>query len=248
MTVNSHETALGDTVTYEVHAISCTSKVQAIDISIYYDSTSLRLVEGSFETPAVSGAITNTDLLGEIRLNAISVEGFDFSSDSIIAKVKFEVVDDLSSDISLYYNVKNFLDENKTELKDTYTFDMTNVSSENGSAIVSKPSSNSESKGSKPESAVASSEADLSSENEVEIDLSASSSANTSSVTQGDDIPSDKAIRIDTPDTTPAVRHTGTTKLYWLIMLCGVGIVVLIGVVFTIIIKDNGGKGSHYSK
>ncbi len=244
--VNSHEVKLDDTVVYELHSISCPKKVQAVDISIYYDSTSLKLVDGSMETPALPGAVTNTELLGEVRFNTISLEGIDLSSDSVLATLRFTVIDDLSSDISLYYSVKNFLDDSKTELKDTYTFDITSVEAAfDGTAIISSEAASSKVSTEKSGDKTTDTESD---DGEVEVTIAPEPSSQTSSaavVTETDDIPSDKAIRLETADT-PKPRKDGS-RFYLPIFLCGLGIVVLIGIVF-VILKEDGSKGGHYSE
>ncbi|MBQ1546508.1 MAG: hypothetical protein IIZ59_03125, partial [Clostridia bacterium] len=108
--VNSHEVKNGDIVTYEIHAISCPTLIQAIDCSVYYDVGSLEYIDGTLTMPALESPVYNTDISGEIRLNAITVEGFDFSEDSVIAIAQFRVKDDSAEKISLYYNMKNFYD------------------------------------------------------------------------------------------------------------------------------------------
>lgn len=249
MNVNTHEAKTGDIVTYDIHAIACPTKVQAVDISIFYDSTALEYVDGSLTTPEISGVVSNTDLPGEIRMNAVSLDGFAFKDDGILASVKFTVINDSVSDAALYYDVRNFIDEKKTELKDTYVYDITQVSSDAPSAPNAQSVSSAVSSAESSTETVSSDTSSVDTEeNEVIIDLSSSSQAETvSRSVSSDDIPSDKAIRFDTLDTAKPDK-TVSNRRFILLLLSGVGIVILIAVFFVILVKDRGGKGSHFSK
>lgn len=245
--VNTHEAGEGDTVSFDIHAIACPTKVQAVDISVYYDSSSLNYVDGSLTTPALPGAVTNTSLDGEIRLNAVTLSGFDLMDDGTLASMEFTVAQGAAADITLYYEVKNFLDEKKTELKDTYTYDVTRVNSDDNdipseaSSAVSEPAETDTSN-------EVLFELTTSSEDAAETSSAAAVSERTSAETASlSDIPSDKAITFDTLDT-PAPDRSADKKRYMLILLCGVGVVILIGAAFAIMLKDKGGKGSHFSK
>ena len=258
--VNSHDVSVGDIITYSVHSVACTKVIQAVDVSIYYDGDSLELIEDSFETPAIKDSIYNTELPDEIRFNAITLQGFDFSEECVLATMQFRVKSDPGSDISLYYLARNYIDETMTDYKDTYTFDMTqvNASGSTSSEVTSETaSSNTESVSSQTESkadissketkSAAAAAASAASSNAV-VDSkpeSDTASAEVSSITEADEdaIPSDMAILTQTADT--AAPDTPKKSLYSLILLCGIGIVILIAVVFIILKKD---KGEHSAK
>lgn len=246
VTVNTHEVKLNDTVTYDIHAIACPTKVKAVDISIFYDESSLEYIDGSLKTPGLTNAVTNTSVPGEILFNAVTLEGFDFTEDGVLCSAEFKVIDDSASEISLYYDVKNFIDEKKTELKDTYIYDITQITTTEAptaSAVIESKAEESSNSASDTTSSAAESE-----ESEIIFDLAApdeEAAAPTSSVSS-DDIPSDKAIRFDTIDTPSRSTFSNNGRTVLLILL-GVAIVFLIVQFFIILIRDRGGKGSHFS-
>ena len=246
--VNSHEVHSGDIVDYELHAIACPTKIRALDISVFYDASALEFVEGSLETPSLQNPVYNTDIPGEIKLNAVTLEGWDYNEDGVIVSAEFRVISEDIGDISLYSSVKNFVDENKTELKDSYVYDVTrtqenNVPVQAGSSAVASAAS--------PQSSAA-----ASSQNESSGEAKsapAENSAVSSAVPDGNDsenvsaaassqsdIPEDKAIIFDTLDT---ARGGSGSNNNTLIMIICAAIIVLIAVVFVIIFKDSGGKG-----
>ena len=125
--INSNPANVGDTVTYEIRVNPCPNMIQALDVVIYYDSNSLEYVPYSLELPNISGFMTNTDLDGEIRFNAMDFVGFDFNEDKILSKVEFTVKDTTAQDISLDYQIKTFIDSTTTDLGSSYTYDVTSV-------------------------------------------------------------------------------------------------------------------------
>ena len=252
--VNSHEVKNGDIIDYEIHAIACPTNVQAVDISVYYDSTSLEYIDGSLKTPAILNSVSNTDLLGEIRLNAITLDGFDFTDDSVLASAKFRVTDDFSSDIPLYYVVKNFLDENKTELNDTYTYDLTIISDtltvESEAANVSNtaaPEVSISSDVSQPTQQTAESEiiTDVGLNNSSSLPNDAPDEKINSIPQDGSEIPDDKAITFDTLDIAQPTFIEKNTHI--LVMASVAGIIILIAVVIVLLIKNSDNNGGHFS-
>ena len=236
--VNSHEVKKDDTVTYSVHAIACPTKIRAIDVSVYYDSTSLEYVEGSLSTPDVKGAVTNTELDGEIRFNAITLDGFSFSEDSILATMTFTVKDDSATDITLYSSIKNFLDEGKNDLKDTFVYDLTEINSSAASEVESAPTGTDNT----------SSVPNDTGEGEVIIDLSSSKATEEDVSSNENDIPSDMAISFETKDVpTPTNERPDNTKLY---LLAGVfcALIIIPIIVIIVALTKNRSKGSHFAK
>lgn len=252
--INDQIVSNGDTVDYSVHAIDCPLTVSAVDISVYYDSDSLEYVKDSLSTPGLENAVTNSDLPGEIRLNALSLKGFNFSEDTVLAEMKFKVIDDSNASINLNYSVKSFLDNEKNDLKDSYTYDMIAADNSSSSYIeniddaVNSSAAASES-GSKAAASVNPKDSDSKTDSKVNGSQSAASETvsysdtasllekNSRSSDAKNDIPSDKAILLDTVDT--PVNVSSNNKTYYLILLCGVGIVILIGIIFRILVKDS---------
>ncbi len=254
VTVNQHEVHEGDTIEYSVHAVACPSGIQAIDMSVFYDSASLEYVSDSASAPAVPDAMMNTEPLGEVRYNAISVDGYDFSDDSVLLTLKFKVKDELTSDISLYYTAKSFIDNNGSDLKDVYTYDITYVDEIAADTLSSVPAVSSavseitsESKADDKSSSAVSSASDIDiSVSETESIVSTDPSgvvSMTSHATQ--DIPLDRAIKFDSPDTPQ--KSGGINKYKTGVIFCIVGIIILIGVIVVIMLKDNS-KGRHFDK
>lgn len=254
--VNSHDVKKGDTVSFDVHAIACPTKIQAVDFSIYYDSASLSYIDGSLETPSLKGTVTNTDIEGEIRVNAIILDGVDMMEDSTLASVEFKVKDDAADSISLYYEVKNFLDDKKTELHDTYTYDVTRVNVAPDETAVSSNedpvSSKTESKAASSAAASSKAESAVESDSEEEIIFEmpteeASEESDSSRLSAQSDIPADQGIRFDTLDT-PKPNTKAKQKKMLMLALCGIGILVLAVTAVIIMVRDRGGKGSHFSE
>ena len=248
--VNSHEVHSGDIVEYELHAIACPTKISALDLSVFYDPSSLEFVDGSLETPSLQNAVYNTDLPGEIKLNAVTLEGWDYNEDGVIVTAKFRVISEEAGDISLYSSMKNFIDENKTELKDSYVYDVTRVEED---SLPDNAGSNGEIAADASQKSAASSSASRSVSSNGSNISPESSSAAVSSVSDEkksesiavsgslpSDIPEDKAIIFDTLDTAHGDHSDNNNTL---IMIICAAIIVLIAVVFVIIFKDSDGKG-----
>lgn len=125
--INSNPANVGDTVTYELRVNPCPNKIQALDAVIYYDSNSLEYVPYSLELPNISGFMTNTNIIGEIRFNAMDFVGFDFDEDKILSTVQFTVKDTAAQELNLTYEIKTFIDSTSTDLGSTYTYDVTSV-------------------------------------------------------------------------------------------------------------------------
>lgn len=137
MEINSYNANVGDTVFYELHAGSCPKDVQAVDISIYYDSGALEYVEDSIKLDNLTGYVVNTNLEGEIRFNAIDLQGFKFQADKILAELQFKVVSDYNPYPFIRYEVRSFIDSDMTEQGATYTYDLTYINSVPGADAVS---------------------------------------------------------------------------------------------------------------
>ena len=125
--INSIPANIGDTVEYELHVLPCPNSIQALDVVIYYDSNSLEYVPYSLELSNISGFMTNTDISGELRFNAMDFNGFVFDVDKILAKVQFTVKDLYSENPNLSFEIKAFLDSTTTDLGNTYIYDVTSI-------------------------------------------------------------------------------------------------------------------------
>ncbi len=125
--INSNPVNVGDTVTYELRVNPCPNKIQALDVVIYYDSNSLEYVPYSLELSNISGFMTNVNIIGEIRFNAMDFEGFDFTEDKVLSTVQFTVKDTAAQNLNLNYEIKTFIDSTTTDLRDTYVYDVTSV-------------------------------------------------------------------------------------------------------------------------
>lgn len=125
--INSIPANIGDTVEYELHVLPCPNNIQALDVVIYYDSNSLEYIPYSLELSNISGFMTNTDISGELRFNAMDFDGFVFDVDKILAKVQFTVKDLYSENPNLSFEIKAFLDSTTTDLGNTYIYDVTSV-------------------------------------------------------------------------------------------------------------------------
>lgn len=125
-----------DTVIYEIRVNPCPNVIQALDVVIHYDSASLEYIPYSLELPNISGFMTNTNIDGEVRFNAMDFEGFDFSEDKLLASVKFKVKDVSSVNLSLTNEIKAFIDNTTTDYGNTYIYDVTSVEGGTNSQLV----------------------------------------------------------------------------------------------------------------
>jgi len=140
--VNAVTVNVGDTISYEIHVSGCPERIQALDVAIYYDSDSLEFVPYSLELPSISGFMTNTDLVGEVRFNAIDFNGFRFDGDKVLSNASFKVKNAYAQNLSLTYEIKTFLDENNNDLKDTYIYDFTYVQGQKDQGVQSSVNHN----------------------------------------------------------------------------------------------------------
>jgi len=126
--VNSHEARIGDIVTFDIHAAGCTHPICGIDISVTYDSDALEYSQNSIEFPYITGYFFNDKLHNEIRFNSLSVDGFSFYEDHIIASVSFRVVSDYAPYLYIKYNVNDFTDADLNDYGEDYIYVVTTVS------------------------------------------------------------------------------------------------------------------------
>lgn len=254
--VNSRQAEVGDIITYEVHAGGCSKAIIGVDASIYYDSTALQYVDGSLEIPNLEGFLANTDNAGEIKFNAADLSGYDFQNDAILATAQFEVISDYSPYPNLSYEIRNFMDSDKTELKGTYTYDLTyangnsesvgnTVSSEAEDAtdVQSTSDTDNESDNGKVsdvsdnsysgQSAVVSSQSAYSENlNESDFDIESIGGLYSSNVTE-----EDAAIKdtIDTPD-------FDRTRAGIFIFLIAVAVIAIVSIAFVVIRRKSTGR------
>lgn len=250
--VNSHEVKNGDIVTYEIHAISCPTLIQAVDCCVYYDEQSLEYIDGTLTMPALDSPVYNTDISGEIRLNAITLDGFDFSEDSVIASAQFRVKDDSAEKISLYYNMRNFYDENDTEWHDKYTYDMTSAESEAAAHIVTNSGGENKTNASESDARSEDGQIPEAVSSAAESEITESNTDTNSETVGGDvhideqsDIPSEMAITFETLDT--AKPNGETRKKHIIVMAMSAAIMALAAVVIVTLIKG-ADDGSRHTK
>lgn len=265
--VNSHTVAVGDIITYELHSGSCPKDIYALDVSIYYDNVALEIVEDSFELPNLSGYVANTDLEGEIRFNAINLEGFQFQADKILATVKFKVVSDYNPYPKLKFEIKNFIDIEFVDHLETYTYDLTYVNEDfssvqeknSDSDVVSVTSENS-SDSDAGEKINSDSESLENSKADVNTDSVVSSleseSVNTDSDDESDSLSGNsqgsasEANDLETADiveTSDSVNNQESKINMNVVFAVAAVIVALLAAVF-VIIKKSSHTGSHMSK
>lgn len=128
--VNGKEVFIGDTVKYEIHASGCPKNVAGLNIHIYYDSTALEYVPDSLVISNIRGYVSNDGMDGEIRFNAVDLQGFELQGDKVIAEMQFRVVSGYNPYPNLSYEVLNFIDIDDEEFYDSYTFALTTINGE----------------------------------------------------------------------------------------------------------------------
>ena len=254
--INSIPANLGDTVTYEVHVSPCPDKIQALDTVIYYDSQSLEYEPYSLQLPNISGFMTNTDVAGEIRFNAIDFDGFTFDEDKILASMRFKVINASAEDIGLSYEVKTFLDSNSIDVKDTYVYDYTDVNGR--TAEESALQSSLEDTDSETESIAADTDTVLDSEpqtsentpesTDTRSDLQSFSQSTDSIERFGNTVSADSADSFETASESSqnTASESPDTTLYLKVLAAGLGIIAVIGAVFWIVVNKSS-SGEHFS-
>lgn len=251
--VNSVPANIGDTVTYELHVNSCPDKIQALDIAVYYDSNSLELIPYSLELPNISGYMTNTDITGEIRYNAIDFDGFTFDEDKILSKVKFKVIDTSAENLNLSYEIKTFLDSNAVDLKDTYIYDFTSINGRTEESLQSENDSeiSTDSETISSDSTTVSDiysdtdivESDVKTPNDNPYENSGSDRFENSAISTD----SDKSSVNDSSSKSPEQNNSGDINLYLIVSAVSAAVILLIGITFMIVLKRSN-NGSHFNK
>ncbi len=95
----ANEVYVGDELTYTVN-LKTPNKIEDVQAYITYDADMLKVVEAT--TPNIYGAIVNTGEAGTIYFNATEVNnGLDFTADSALVEVKFEVLAKAESAIDI---------------------------------------------------------------------------------------------------------------------------------------------------
>ncbi len=247
----------GDIITYEIYVNSYPRKIQAVDVSIYYDSSLLELIPESLELPELSGYLANTDLAGEVRFNSISINGFDFSEGGMISKVQFRAVNTSVGNITIGYEIRSFLDEDKIDLKDTLAYERTFVNnnldtipddeefdfstesdSETDGLYDTKSYWETDSLGDDP---LSDSESDSEREGEEIVSLTDVKESDTEDI-------SETLSEPDNPDDpNDEIAPNGISyRNFMIIVASAVGVIFLIGLIFIVAAKA-AKKGNHYS-
>ena len=254
--VNGKEAQLGQIITYEIHASGCTALIQAIDIEVTYDSTALEYVKDSISMPNLTGTLVNDGDKDSIKFNALSLEGFGFGDDDLVASMQFCVISDHAPYLYIKSDIRNFIDDTLTDHKDEYIYYLTltedeirvveNTSERINENNTDTPSASDNVSENGAESAVSTSRAASDAESEVSSVPSSSGAAETSRQT----VSSQVSVRTsDHPygsnphdDTVTAVASKPAN--YSVIFFAAAGMLLLIAiiaVVFLITIKHSDG-------
>lgn len=258
--VNYHEVVVGDIITYELHAGNCPKDIYALDVSIYYDNAALEIVEDSFYLPNLTGYIANTDLEGEIRFNAVTLDGFQFQPDKILATVKFRVISDYNPYPFLKYEVKNFIDIDYIDYLETYTYDLTYVnedfsSVEDNNSQITSDLSDTEIESevdiySNADNSFVDTETNTATETNKGVSTDSISHSDNSDITEIAEDNSTEMKNKATPDsvaTEDSVSANANSTNIYAVIAVAIGAVIIIAVLF-IIIKKSSHTGSHIKK
>ena len=265
--INSNPVNVGDTVTYELRVNPCPNKIQALDVVIYYDSNSLEYVPYSLELSNISGFMTNVNIIGEIRFNAMDFEGFDFTEDKVLSTVQFTVKDTAAQNLNLNYEIKTFIDSTTTDLRDMYVYDVTSIDSNIFNSTVSTQSELNDNTDTDTHTDAVSSTAseeytntdtaestdtDTNTDTEIETDTNTNLDNNSVAIDMFDEFLTEIVSEVSLQEETPTVpeldekNNSNNTKLYIMAAAVAVVVVLIIGIIFSIIAKRSN-KGSHYS-
>lgn len=98
-----YEVEVGETFTYEV-LLSAEELFENIQVKIRYNPAKLKLVDKtSTETcpNLTNGLVYYPELPGEVRFNAVFLDGIDFKEEKVLVTLDFEVVNNTYSEIKL---------------------------------------------------------------------------------------------------------------------------------------------------
>jgi len=228
----------GDTVEYELRVNPCPDKIQALDVVIYYDSSCLEYIPYSLELSNISGYMTNTNIDGEIRFNAMDFDGFNFDEDKVLSKVKFTVKDTSAENINLTYEVKSFLDTSTTDLGGTYFYDITSV---NGNTAASSQLGTDSDLNEEITTDSDSVQSEVSTDTQAEITSSQIESEYPTDEMQDDVFEAPEEDDIDTLSANDSMPNSDNNMLYLVSALVGVLIVMILGIVFSAAVKHSKG-------
>lgn len=111
--INGQDFKVGDIVNVKVYMELPSIAFVGIDAGMKYDSSSLSYVDKSFKTPNLPGTTKNTNLDGQIKYNAINLNGYDeFMSENILCTASFKVESTNASSIEILATTEKILDDN----------------------------------------------------------------------------------------------------------------------------------------
>ncbi|MDR0914522.1 MAG: cohesin domain-containing protein [Oscillospiraceae bacterium] len=100
-TINGKAVDVGKEVTYILYLGDVPDPIEAIDMSIYYDSDVLEYVNRSYVSMGFPSGMANPGgIKGESLLNASNIYGYDFSKTKEVLRITYKVISPGSTDIT----------------------------------------------------------------------------------------------------------------------------------------------------
>ncbi|MGN0503837.1 MAG: dockerin type I domain-containing protein [Ruminococcus sp.] len=105
---NTYECQVGDVIEYTVN-VKAAELFEDIEGIIYYNSSvlSLNRLDNAADEPYEfcpnlgDAAVFNADMTDELRFNSVKLRGFDFSTETVLVKLRFTVIAEGNADINL---------------------------------------------------------------------------------------------------------------------------------------------------
>ena len=115
LTINENVPAsVGDTVTYSLYVSSVPTKVEDLQMEIYYDSQYLAVVEDSVQYLEGGSPVYNTNIEDKILFNSANgVQGWDFSKKTLLFSVSFTVEQAGATDLTYYIQCMDYLENSQ---------------------------------------------------------------------------------------------------------------------------------------
>lgn len=108
-------TAVGDEVTYSLYVSSVPTKVEDLQMEIYYDSQYLKVVDDSIKYVDGGSSVYNTKIEDKILFNSANgVEGWDFSKKTLMFSVSFTVEKAGATDLTYYIQCMDYLENSQS--------------------------------------------------------------------------------------------------------------------------------------
>lgn len=116
LTINENVSAsVGDKVTYSLYVSSVPTKVEDLQMEIYYDAQYLKVVDDSIKYVDGGSSVYNTKIDNKILFNSANgVEGWDFSKKTLMFSVSFTVEKAGATDLTYYIQCMDYLENSQT--------------------------------------------------------------------------------------------------------------------------------------